>query len=722
MRRLSLLTVFLVAFDMIASGQVIYMEARPEGAANAGIIDEWYDLAIRGSLIDSLRMAESSKERPFRFAVGREVMLNPSNAGKVYLTDQNRSVWYLPVFSKGAASLNVIFSSFHLSEGETLFIYDPSGEHVIGPLTSMNNSFSGLLATAPVPGDSIIIEYHIQNSNPGSVTVGKISHDYLGVFGAGDTKDEFFGTSGLCNVDINCSSGNEWQTEKKAVVRIISQGIEIGTGFMVNNTNQENIPYLITAYHVVNTEEEASESLFYFGYESPWCEGPDGKTNMTLSGSEIICSKQDLDFTMLKLSSFPPLLYRPYLAGWDVTGSTPLNTVSIHHPQGDVKKISTDNDPPVTGTFPGLFTNGSWKILAWDSGTTEAGSSGAPLFNQDHRVVGYLSGGEAVCGRSVNDYFGRLDIAWDQYSSIYESLMPWLDPSRSGVGSLDGRDPYEPNYQTFDTLRNFLPTGKYLTPYEYPDTGFTTGFNSDSITLYAEEFESPGTMYVTDVLIDIGKANALLPEDSINICLFSGDGQPAVLLAVTKIKINEVKDDYLLRANFHDPVQVSGQFFVGYRLWYRQPVVSESRQFAVYHGSTVPDQENSAWFYNTSGWHRFTEHPYDPGGKNLFVSAVVAGNTIASRVPFSEDTDNRFIVYPSPFSSAITIEMPEPVHDYAIITIHTLDGRAVIRRRITEGASDYVIEGLGDLRDGIYILTIEYSGKYESHKLLKQGR
>ena len=42
-----------------------------------------------------------------------------------------------------------------------------------------------------------------------------------------------------------------------------------------------------------------------------------------------------------------------------------------------------------------------WWIRGWDIGSTEGGSSGAPLFNAGQRVIGLLSGGIARCGDSI---------------------------------------------------------------------------------------------------------------------------------------------------------------------------------------------------------------------------------------------------------------------------------------------------------------------------------
>ena len=84
------------------------------------------------------------------------------------------------------------------------------------------------------------------------------------------------------------------------------------------------------------------------------------------------------------------------------------------HPSGDVKKICFENDAPYQSSTGGAQV---WWINAWELGVTEPGSSGSPLFNQDHRIIGQLYGGAAACSGSVNngayDFYGRFDVSWE---------------------------------------------------------------------------------------------------------------------------------------------------------------------------------------------------------------------------------------------------------------------------------------------------------------------
>jgi hypothetical protein len=114
----------------------------------------------------------------------------------------------------------------------------------------------------------------------------------------------------------------------------------------------------------------------------------------------------------------------------------PTSAVGIHHPSGDLKKISFENDAlAITGYGggPGSGTN-HLRVFDWDDGTTEGGSSGSPIFNANHRIVGQLHGGSAACGNNLPDWYGR-------FFTTYPFLCTWLSPGNCGLTTLAGYDP-----------------------------------------------------------------------------------------------------------------------------------------------------------------------------------------------------------------------------------------------------------------------------------------
>tara|TARA_B110001469_G_scaffold32478_1_gene32964 strand:- start:386 stop:1606 length:1221 start_codon:yes stop_codon:yes gene_type:complete len=101
-------------------------------------------------------------------------------------------------------------------------------------------------------------------------------------------------------------------------------------------------------------------------------------------------------------------------------------------------KICFDEDNPYHANQGGAAV---WYIDEWEDGVTEPGSSGSPLFDQNHRIIGQLYGGYAACSGSVNngqaDWYGRFGVSWDG-NSPETRLKDWLDPQNVSPLVLDG--------------------------------------------------------------------------------------------------------------------------------------------------------------------------------------------------------------------------------------------------------------------------------------------
>ena len=97
-------------------------------------------------------------------------------------------------------------------------------------------------------------------------------------------------------------------------------------------------------------------------------------TNTIVGATQLVFDDAS-DVQLLRLNvPQAPQPFPVFLAGWDRTDVPPSSSVIIHHPAGDVKKISRDDDAP--GRFQGF-----WRILDWEAGVSEGGSSGAPPFD-----------------------------------------------------------------------------------------------------------------------------------------------------------------------------------------------------------------------------------------------------------------------------------------------------------------------------------------------------
>jgi len=417
-----------------------------------------------------LELNRMSNSKPLRFALERPVNLSPESHGS-WSREGDTRVWYVHVLSPGAYSLGLVFGKYALMPGVKLFVYNPGQQEVKGAFTSGNNKASGVLPVGHLPGEELIIEMQVPAgmASYGELELESLSHAFLKTgfkSTAADCPAGMFACSNPCEIDVNCVEGDPWWQVKPSVVRLFTTTFYC-TGVLVNNTSYDGTPYIVTAEHCLNNQYYADRSVFQFNYESASCFGEDGPLDMSISAAEQLTHGDSLDFSLVRLSSTPPASFGVYYAGWDRSDFQTNSTATIHHPWGDVKKISFDEEIPSIPAQPGdvpyfdlqgYHYYAYWWIKQWDVGTTEGGSSGAPLFNQARRVIGMLSGGVAACGDSIgydsdtdrviynpapnyDDYYTRFGMAWDHEEAKGNALKPWLDPVNSGVETLGGYNP-----------------------------------------------------------------------------------------------------------------------------------------------------------------------------------------------------------------------------------------------------------------------------------------
>ena len=474
---------------------------------------------LREDSLDAL-----GKEVPFRFGKPFEVNLNLDNSGVWDELPNGDKIWRLRITSKDAYSINLIYNDYWLPEGAKLYLYNDDKSHVIGAFTNANNKETGKFATRPVTGDAITLEYY-EPANVvyrGKINISSVIHAYRDIYNTFKQKD--FGGSGSCNNNINCPEGADWQNEKRAVAMVLlSGGSRWCSGALVNNVNVDQKQYFLTANHCLGSSDTW---IFMFNYESPTCDNVDGPTNYTLQGSTLLASNDDSDFGLVEITEPIPSSYEVHWAGWSNIDVPSTHSTGIHHPNGDIKKISFDYDPSISSKY--LDNQGvadsHWKIAQWDDGTTEPGSSGSPLFDQNHRIIGQLHGGWASCTSLTADYFGKFSMSWDRGSTASTRLKDWLDPDDTGAQTLDGWDPtigdpddVPPTTITDLTITNLMSDRLTLTwtaPLDTSYNGVVSYIIKTSLEPITEaNFDAATSVPYSAAPKDPGEAESLVIED-----------------------------------------------------------------------------------------------------------------------------------------------------------------------------------------------------------------
>jgi PKD repeat protein len=385
--------------------------------------------------------------------IGRAISANLTmeNSGTWYDLADGRKVWVLRVKTPGAIATTSEIFDFFIPAGAQFFIYDPAGQTRYGAYTvSDNGDFFG---SDMVKGDEVVYEY-VQPANVNGtprMTIRDIFHLYRDVeFVSSSTKD--FGTSASCEVNVRCSPvGDNWSNQRRGVAKIyVVVGSMAGycSGTLINNVAQDCKKYFLTAYHcATGGTPNYAQWRFYFNWESATCTNPTTQpaynmmTGSTLKSSGNITGGSD--FLLLELTGTIQASWNLYMNGWNAGTSPSGPGVSIHHPDGDIKKISTYNTMS-TSTWSGGASNAHWRVV-WVSnsngwGVTEGGSSGSPIFDNGGKVIGTLTGGGSYCtAQSQPDYYGKMSYHWTSNGTASSAqLKPWLDPASSGVTTLTG--------------------------------------------------------------------------------------------------------------------------------------------------------------------------------------------------------------------------------------------------------------------------------------------
>jgi PKD repeat protein len=354
-------------------------------------------------------------------------------------------LWRLRLKVEGALALGVYYDVFSLPEGGRLFLYNKDRTQVLGAFTHLNNHESGLFANEFVKGEEVILEY-IEDANAkgeAAIRISELAYAYRDI--KFETR-EIDGVESLwCMINAACAEGDDWEDQIRSVARI---SIKIGgnyfwcSGALINNTLNNREPYFLTASHCGGnaSPSDLNQWIFYFNYQASTCNGSSSGSN-TITGCQLKArdpSQADngSDFYLVKFNNNVPDSYNVYYSGWNrsLSNQEMTNGVSIHHPAGDIKKISTYSTSLVSSTsWNGLQSHwmAVWAETENGKSIVEGGSSGSPIYDRNGLIVGDLTGGyeSNSCETPSPAFYGKIWYSWESNGTTPETrLKDWLDP------------------------------------------------------------------------------------------------------------------------------------------------------------------------------------------------------------------------------------------------------------------------------------------------------
>jgi lysyl endopeptidase len=379
-------------------------------------------------------------------ALQRELQWRPSAAGGL--------VAAISVSAEGAHGLRLGLLVTQLPGSAMLRVYSQFRPTVVQEISGQEvlqlidrNQRAGDTSDAartwwtPDTGDSeATLEIELPPGTPASalqVAIPQISHVFvdLSVPQDGGLGTQAVNDSSSCELDAVCYS--ESNSMRNAVARMIfvqNGGSYLCTGTLLNDTGSSGTPYFLTANHCISSQTVASTLQTDWFFRAPSCNSRTlaSNTQRRTGGATLLYATSATDTSFLQLNDTPPA--GAVFAGWSANpGALNSSAIGVHHPKGDLLKISfgqlntTLNCQSTGGTgfscSTASGTQGSYYGVSWTQGLTEGGSSGSGLF-QGNYLVGTLYGGtsSSSCSVSTLSVYGRFDLAYQAAISL------WLAP------------------------------------------------------------------------------------------------------------------------------------------------------------------------------------------------------------------------------------------------------------------------------------------------------
>ncbi len=683
--------------------------------------------------------ASIGRKGPYRFGVEHLTDIRTDRDGVWDVLPQGQRLWRIKLQCPQAVGIGVTFTNYVVPPGGRVFVYNDAGQ-VLGGYTADSHPGHTVLGVQPLPGSTVTVEYQEPgvSAGQGHLTLGRVVHAYRAPWAG---FDRAFGDSGPCNVNTICPEGDDWRPEIRSVALVLAGGGSC-TGQLLNNCNNDSIPYFLTANHCLGGADP-STWVFRFNWESPTCDPTaNGPTDHTVSGSTQLAANPGSDMLFLQLNDQPPPEFNAYFNGWDKSGAVPQQTTCIHHPSGDIKKITHDLDPSVSenGIDVGNGPADCWHVFNYETGTTEPGSSGSGLWDQAHHIVGQLYGGSASCTNNNDDWYGRFSVSYpfiEQWLGACGDTLNGLDPgitvpittNNTAITSIVGIAANicnEDSVQPVVTLKNNGTAYLASVTITYEVLGGATGTMGWSGNLAPLQ---TANVQLPMIAVGNGAQSLVVSTEAPN---GSNDGDPTDDSDTLDFVVNspgELVTLLLSPDNFGEDITWDLANADGTVLYAGGPYANNSTTpievpfclgddcytFTIndVFGDGICCSEGQGHYTITSafGDHVVSDGQYGQGEVREFCLEGVGIDALsAGAVPS---------IWPNPATDRLTLHWPTVLSQDLRWSLVDMNGRLLTEGRVARGAQRSTI-ALPTIADGVYVLTTITQGSFNCQRLVVQ--
>ena len=251
-------------------------------------------------------------------AVNVTVKLGPMGKfGDVAPESDRTVVWSGRVSAPGATAMRLHLAPFDLPEGSELYVYSADGQ-AFGPYLGRGPLDEGEIWTNTILGRIFRLQVRVAAEDLAQAHLSVVGVGYMGA-GLPMAGSNLCAENASCVVNAGCVSVaavGRRPRRRRAPAFASGGSYYICTGGLIADSDTSStVPYFLTANHCISRSSEASSLETYFDYEttcnSPNCTAPypwpSGTRNPDTLGATIVAGNRTNDFTLLRLSSAPPL-------------------------------------------------------------------------------------------------------------------------------------------------------------------------------------------------------------------------------------------------------------------------------------------------------------------------------------------------------------------------------------------------------------------------------
>ena len=466
-----------------------------------------------------------------------------------------------------------------------------------------------------------------------------------------------------CCISVAKSQISTPEEARRSMVHLLADDSNCN-GVLLNNTQSDGKVYVLTAGHCITEDNRFLSATF--GRDFLLDQSTIRTAEWSTEDITILRLSRDLDYMLLEINEEVPEHILAYYAGWNIAPTIPLSTYSIHSPD-IAKRVNEDFDQPEFATFDVITTfggtpvdNATFNIGDWESGFTEAGSSGAPLFNQWSQMIGVLSGGSSTADNPVNDFYSRMDLIYN------DGVSDWINPDGRSLTALRGLDFQRERVSLFKQT-NFSRTSAVE--------------ESVDATVFSESFESSGFRVLVGMFLT---TMDVVPTDLLDIRIIASDE----IVFEQQVFTGSLTESYENYIPFASPINLNGDFVIE---------VSHNNSL------TVPLLQSEGGSVNIGGDNQT--------GRSLGISALLRG------VPEpTENTGETSTPYPIPTNGNLFVNRGDLVD---INSIEMVDASGFkLRPRVTIDYNNRLIIDLNAFPKGVYVISFQLMGEMQRSRII----